>query len=70
MTARIALSLGFIAALLAVPGAAEAKQRSAADQALYEKAMADCNGPAWPGGAKITINYGQGWYRCDSRSNK
>jgi hypothetical protein len=38
--------------------------RSAKDQALYEKAMADCNGPKWPNGARPFINYSGGWYRC------
>lgn len=38
--------------------------RSAADQALYEKAVAACNGPQYPSGAHPYINYAGGWFRC------
>lgn len=63
MTRRtIAVALALTALLCA--GVAEAKQRSAKDQALYEKAWKDCNGPHYPGGATPFINYAGGWYRC------
>ena len=42
----------------------QAKQRSPQDQALYEKAVKDCNGPHYPSGATPYINYAGGWYRC------
>ena len=60
----------FIVAALALAAAttpidfASAAQRSPQDQALYEKAKADCNGPQWPNGARPFINYAGGWYRC------
>ncbi len=38
--------------------------RSAADQALYEKAVRACNGPQYPNGARPIINYSGGWFRC------
>ena len=38
--------------------------RSAADQALYEKAVKACNGSEYPNGARPHINYGAGWFRC------
>ncbi|WP_395684760.1 hypothetical protein [Aestuariivirga sp.] len=49
---------------LAMAGAVMAGQRSPADQALYEKALQDCNSPKWPNGARPLINYAGGWYRC------
>ena len=38
--------------------------RSPADQALYQKAVKDCNGPNYPCGARPYINYSGNWYRC------
>ena len=55
----IALSL-----VIAGAGTVTAGQRSAADQALYERAMRDCRSPKWPDGARPLINYAGGWYRC------
>ena len=49
--------------LQAVP-AAEAK-RSAADQALYERARKECNNiRKYRDGARPVINYKGGWFRC------
>ena len=64
MWARVMILALVLAGLGATPDAAEAKQRSAKDQALYEKAVKDCTSPkranrAWP-----QINYGRGTYRC------
>lgn len=39
-------------------------QRSAQDQQLFERARHDCNGPWYPSGATMQINYGAGTYRC------
>jgi hypothetical protein len=50
-------------------GQAAAKERSAKDQALYEKARKDCNGPHYPSGARPFINYAGGWYRCVEPGN-
>jgi hypothetical protein len=52
------------AVVIAGAGNLAAAQRSAADQALYEKAKKDCSGPKWPDGARPLINYAGGWYRC------
>ena len=49
---------------------AEAKKRSPKDQALYEKAFKECNSPRWPNGARIMINYKDGWYRCEEISSR
>ena len=55
------LAMSFV--LLAAP-AVEAK-RSAADQALYEKARKECNNfRKYPDGARPIINYKGGWFRC------
>jgi hypothetical protein len=44
--------------------AAEAK-RSAADQALYERARKECNNiRKYRDGARPIINYKGGWFRC------
>ena len=64
MLARVMLLALALTALAAIPNGAEARQRSAADQALYEKALKDCSSPkranrAWP-----QVNYTRGTYRC------
>lgn len=69
MPVRVTMIMLAVASAVAAAVPADAKQRSAADQALYEKARAACNGPQWPNGSRITINYGAGWYRCDPPSN-
>jgi hypothetical protein len=63
MKIRLAAVLLAMSAGLLTTGPSFA-DRSAADQALYEKAMKDCNGPNWPCGATPHINYAGGWYRC------
>ncbi len=50
--------------LLVAPAGVALAERSAADQALYEKAVAACNGPNYPSGARPHINYAGGWFRC------
>lgn len=65
MSRHIMLFTLAIAAVLIVHHAAEARVKSAKDQALYEKARKDCNSPKWPNGARIVINYAGGWYRCE-----
>ena len=37
------------------------------DKKLYQKAWQTCNGPRYPVGAKIYINYKEGWFRCQER---
>jgi hypothetical protein len=59
-----------LAVLATLAGEAEAKKRSAKDQALYDKARKECNGPMYPNGARILINYSGGWYRCESPSDR
>jgi hypothetical protein len=50
--------------VLQVAPAAEAK-RSAADQALYERARKECNDiRKYRDGARPIINYKGGWFRC------
>jgi len=64
MSIRKSLFFFFACALIVpVSGAAQAK-RSAADQRLYEKARKACNGPEYPRGARIEINYAGKWFRC------
>ena len=51
-------------ARVAAASSADAK-RSAADQALYEKARKECNNVRkYPDGARPIINYKGGWFRC------
>jgi hypothetical protein len=70
MLVRFVIVAMAMAAILSATGEAEAKKRSAKDQALYEKARKDCNGPRYPGGARIHINYAGGWYRCEERESR
>ena len=63
MTIRTAA--GALLIIAALTGLADAAQRSAKDQALFEKARAACSGPQWPSGARPFINYAGGWFRCD-----
>ena len=65
----------FIAILAISPflaGMAQAKgSRSAADQALYERAVRECNSwKYYPDGAQVYINYKKGWFRCISHRNR
>ncbi|MCA3573001.1 MAG: hypothetical protein IOC86_03730 [Aestuariivirga sp.] len=64
MWVRVILLAFALAGLGATPDAAEAREKSAKDQALYEKALKDCTSPrranrAWP-----QVNYKAGTYRC------
>lgn len=52
------------ALLLSFQTDAFAKKRSAKDQALFEKALKECNGNHYPSGAHPVINYKQGTFRC------
>lgn len=60
LTRHVAFTLA--AAVLAAPPAQAA--RSAAGQALYERAVAECNGPSYPSGSRPQINYSAGWFTC------
>jgi hypothetical protein len=40
------------------------KERSAADKALFQKALKECNSPKYTNGARIQMNYAKGTYRC------
>ncbi len=64
MITKSLLALTTAVLLVASSGLGLAGQRSAADQALYQRAMQDCNSPKWPDGARPHINYAGGWYRC------
>ncbi len=60
----LTLTLLATATILAAAPSADAK-RSAADQALYEKARKECNNVRkYPDGARPIINYKGGWFRC------
>jgi hypothetical protein len=61
---RTAVFALVIVATLPAFSDADAKTRSAADQALYEKAMKDCRSPKRANAAWPQINYSGGWYRC------
>lgn len=54
-------------AMASIAGDTEAfaKQRSAQDKALLQKATAECNGNHYPSGARAVINYSQGTFRCE-----
>lgn len=64
MTRHVLLIALIAAASLAFQADAFAKQRSAKDQALFEKARKECNGNLYPSGAHPVINYKQGTFRC------
>lgn len=71
MSTRVTIILFAAIAAAWITSTADAKQRSPQDQALYEKAVKDCNSPKWPNGAWPVINYSGGWYRCqESRSSR
>ncbi len=60
----LTLTLLAAATILAAASSADAK-RSAADQALYEKARKECNNfRKYPDGARPIINSKGGWFRC------
>ena len=64
MLTKSSVALTMSVLFFATSGIVLAGQRSAADQALYEKAVKACNGPQWPNGARPYINYSGGWFRC------
>ncbi len=63
-----------VSALVLLQAAADAGAagRSAAEQALYERAWKECKSwKYYPDGAVPHINYKKGWFRCrDYRSGK
>jgi hypothetical protein len=64
MTIRLIQAAMAVAVLTTMPSMVLAGQRSAADQALYQRAVKDCSSPRWADGARPHINYAGGWYRC------
>jgi hypothetical protein len=61
LTALVMITVMFIGSI------AEAQSRpprTAAERALYEKAVRACNSPAYSNGATPFINYEKGWFRC------
>jgi hypothetical protein len=62
---RHALVPALAAMLLSLPaGGSLAKTRSAADEALLKRAIKECNGPHYPSGARMVINYEKGTFKC------
>jgi hypothetical protein len=51
-------------AILTLPLASAVQAKTEAERALYDRARADCNGPSYPNGSRIIINYKKGWWRC------
>ena len=45
-------------------GSAVAAERSAADQALLQRAIKTCNGPQYPSGARPVVSYDRGTFKC------
>lgn len=64
MKMRTVVLASLAAAAIATGGAAWAQDQSAANQALRAKAIAACNSPQYPNGARPLINYSGGWFRC------
>ena len=52
------------AVILQGPVVAQSAERTAADQALWAKANKACNGPQYPSGARIVVNYARGTFQC------
>lgn len=62
---RFACALAAVALAAGLTGGVSlAKQRSAQDKALFERAQKDCNGPHYANGARIQMNYAAGTYKC------
>ena len=59
----LAIAITAAAMMASLPSGALAA-RSAADQALYQRAKKACSGPQFPNGARPFINYKGGWFRC------
>lgn len=64
MSKRIIILALLLSAPVAFGTSSLAKERTAAEQALYQKALKDCNSPQYVNGARIEINYSKGTYRC------
>ena len=64
MTKSLILIALIATASIAFEAGAFAKDRSAKDQALFEKATKECNGNHYPSGARAVINYKQGTFPC------
>ena len=67
-----AMSIFVLAFLPFLAGMAQAKSsRSAANQALYERAVRECNSwKYYPDGAQVYINYKKGWFRCENNRDR
>ena len=64
MNTRLFLVALIAAASIGFEVPAFGKERSAADNALFQKALKECNSPKYPNGAHIRMNYAKGTYRC------
>lgn len=51
-------------ALYGLSAHAPAGQRSAGDQALWQRAVKTCNGPQYSSGAQPVVNYARGTFKC------
>jgi hypothetical protein len=45
-------------------GLGQSAELSAVDKALWAKANKVCNGPQYPSGARIVVNYARGTFQC------
>jgi hypothetical protein len=50
--------------LLLVMAPAHAAGMTAAEQALWAKANKVCNGPQYPSGSRIVVNYARNTFKC------
>jgi hypothetical protein len=64
MIPRLVMLALLLGAPIAFGTPSVAKERTAAEQALYEKALKDCNSPQYVNGARMEIDYAKGTYRC------
>jgi hypothetical protein len=64
MITRLLLLALLLSAPIAFGTLSVAKERTAAEKALFQKAQKDCNSPRYVNGARIEINYSKGTYRC------
>lgn len=63
MSRNVTLLIGLFL-LPSLTGWAVAAQRSAADQALLQRALKTCNGPQYSSGARPVVNYSRGTFTC------
>jgi hypothetical protein len=69
-TMKIA-SIFILAIAVSTFQAGMAQAKSPADQALYERAVRECNSwKYYPNGASIHINYKNGWFRCNDNHDR